>query len=935
MSVSVQQPDFAANNTTGQTQTGTDAGHRQGTPRGGWFRDWGNLLILGLGIWVLGFLLWEFLAPGSGPGWAPLVDLGFQPVNLAAVVLAWRAARHPALDRRLRRAWAIVGSAFLLFSVGDAIWLHHDRAGVDPFPSWADPFYLLFYPVLLWGLLTFPAGIRSRAATVRFWLDAGTVTLGGWMVVWHFALGPAAVARVGDLPSALALAYPLLDLVLLLGATMMLLGQGDAEPGPQTAILALGTFFFIFSDLSFAHLEDQGLYTAGSWPDRLWLVAQFLMALSGQYQCWQAGRGIADQQAAVRRRQPLQWLLYVTSALGYGLLLLVWLQETPADLRVLVYGGVGLSALVVARQVVTIRENERLTAENAARRVEARFASLVQNSTDVITIVDADLTVVYQSPCVERIFGYRPTELIGRKLTALLHPDEAPQAVAFLNEMASHAGAHKWAQWRWFHQDGSWRHTETTVSNLLQDDNLGGLVLNTRDVTERKALEDQLRHQAFHDALTGLANRALFRDRVQQALLDQRRQGEFTAVLYLDLDDFKTVNDSLGHSLGDQLLCAVAERLLGCVRAEDTVARLGGDEFAVLVKRTDGAASLAVARRISEELRAPVVLQGREVTVSVSLGIALNTLGQERVDELLRNADVAMYKAKTHGHGGFEVFHPAMYAEVRERLDLEIALRQAVEARQFVLYYQPMVALDTGRIVGVEALVRWRHPQRGLVPPGQFIPVAEETGLILPIGRWVLQEACRQARVWQRRFPSDPPLSINVNLSVQQLRGRGLVRQVTEALGASELDPRSLVLEITESILMQGTETFIDNLRRLRQLGVRLAIDDFGTGYSSLSYLRWFPVDVLKIDRSFINGADGDPRESALLSGIITLAQALGVQTVAEGIERSGQLVQLRATRCQLGQGYLFARPEAAAAMERLIEQQSRLAELVLAPGGR
>jgi diguanylate cyclase (GGDEF)-like protein len=439
-----------------------------------------------------------------------------------------------------------------------------------------------------------------------------------------------------------------------------------------------------------------------------------------------------------------------------------------------------------------------------------------------------------------------------------------------------------------------------------------------RDNTERKALERQLAHQAFHDALTGLPNRTLFMDRLQHAVARSSRTGATLAVLFLDLDRFKVVNDSLGHDVGDQLLIAVAAHLTRTVRASDTVARLGGDEFTILLEDVDAGIARRVAERIMATLQAPFVLAGHEVCVTTSIGIALNNEGPATADELMRDSDAAMYRGKSRGKARYEVFDASMHVRSLERLRLESELRHAIERGELSVHYQPTVSLVDGRVTGLEALVRWRHPERGLISPGVFVPVAEETGLILPLGRWVLAEACRQAKAWQIQHPSTP-FTISVNLSVRQFQHPGLVDDVASVLQTVGLAPETLVLEITEGIVIETAEANSRVLEQLKGLGVRLAIDDFGTGYSNLSYLTRFPVDVLKIDRSFVDGLGHDRGDSAIVHTVISLARTLGLGVTAEGIETAEQLQLLRAAGCDSGQGFYFSRPVPDVEAERLI----------------
>ena len=573
----------------------------------------------------------------------------------------------------------------------------------------------------------------------------------------------------------------------------------------------------------------------------------------------------------------------------------------------------------LAAQVALALEGTALVADLHERRSSERFKSLVQNSSDIIAVLEHDLTIRYHTPSVERVLGYREDELVGVSLGGLLDESEADRLVLFLEEVHTAPGVPMPFDLRLRRKNGSACQLETVFNNLLDDPNVAGVVVTARDVTERRVLEEQLAHQAFHDSLTGLANRLLFRDRVEHALELTRRRDRMVAVLFIDLDDFKTVNDSLGHAAGDDLLIAVARRLLACLRPEDTCARLGGDEFAVMVENiAEPDAAVLVARRILDALSEPLELFGSPVEVRASVGISVGATGLT-TSEILRNADLAMYRAKSEGKSRFALFEPSMHTQVLDRIALKSELQRSVTAGEFELHYQPIVALQSGSIVGVEALVRWRHPQRGLVFPDEFITLAEETGLILPLGRLVLGLACHQARRWQKLGYGN--LGVSVNLSAKQLASRHLPKEVVAALRGASLHPSSLTLEITESVLMLDSQGVIARLEELKSLGVKIAVDDFGTGYSSLDYLRRFPVDSLKVAKPFIDGLGSSKEQERLAAAILRIGATLRLDTVAEGIEEQIQCDVLRKLKCGYGQGYLFSRPVPAVDLESVLRR--------------
>ncbi len=546
---------------------------------------------------------------------------------------------------------------------------------------------------------------------------------------------------------------------------------------------------------------------------------------------------------------------------------------------------------------------------------EASFRQLFADNPQPMWVYDAGtLQFMEVNDAAVSHYGYSRDDFLARTIADLRPAEDMARLLA---EVQTELRGVRRGSWRHRVADGRLIDVEVSSHGLAFAGRAAVLVA-VQDVTQRTALEQELRHQAFHDSLTNLANRALFLDRADHAIRRLGRGGPGVAVLMFDLDGFKTVNDSLGHGAGDSLLVGVAARLQTALRATDTAARLGGDEFAVLVEdAVDAQEAMGLAERVLDALALPFVVAGKELFVRASVGVAW-TDGDHDADGLLRDADAAMYEAKGHGKGHARLFEPGMYSASLARLELETDLRRAVTGGEFVLHYQPVVALDSTRVVALEALVRWQHPTRGLIEPDSFIPLAEENGLIVDIGRWVLAEACCQARAWQRTT-GDESLSVAVNVSARQLGDPTLVQDVVRSLTVSGLDPACLTLEITESVLIADPEVAVGRLRELKAAGVRLAIDDFGTGYSSLSSLQSLPVDALKIDKTFVDGVGGGAEAGALVEAIVRLASNLALETVAEGVERHEQLESLHALGCQQIQGFYFSQPLPAGAVEQLL----------------
>lgn len=856
-------------------------------------------------------------APGvAGDSW--LVGFAPQVVALVAMVFTWRAGGELAFDRGTRRFWKLVAIALSAFPLAR---LSVELAVRPVAPAVAD-WVVMITPVvveatLLLAFLFLPSAPRTAVDRVKLALDLGTVGVAGLLVTWY-GLWTADGRGVAMRPLAMLYAHAILELIILVVAGVLwrrtVLQQRANVLVVMASAFLVQLIAHVVAILQIAFGDARGDGTRLASP-----VSFALVALAA----WISMATVMHRQTRHRREDDqftASIIPFMAVLPGFLLLLNLAISGAPTDgggqpLLGLVIGVVVLTVLAFARQITSTIDAARGLAESTARNNEARFQALVQHSSDVIMIVDPDGTIRYASPSMAPVFGHDPAKLVHAHIESLLHPEDLSAALQFLDELActttSRAdsalpGVMK-REWRIRHANGDWLTVDNVGTNLLGESVIGGLVLNTRDVTEASVIKQQYMHQAFHDPLTDLANRSLFLYQTGHALARAQRHANPVTVLFLDLDNFKTVNDSLGHAAGDRLLVDAARRLSSCVRHSDLIARLGGDEFAVLAEDTDSVEEvLAIADRVGVALSRPFNLGGKEVFVNASIGISRSVLG-ETTDELVRNADVAMYVAKTRGKGQHVLFEPEMHKAALDRLVVEADLRTAIEHEEFMLQYQPIVALATGEIIGAEALVRWMCRDRGKVPPGLFIPIAEETGLIVPIGRWVLRRACREAKRWSDE--RGLPVRISVNLSGRQLQEPGIVDDVRQALADSGLPADQLVIELTESMLMQNTDLSMARLTALKELGVSLAIDDFGTGYSSLSYLQRYPIDILKIDKAFVDVIDKGGEGPVLASAIVALGETLRMNTVAEGIETESQRGHLLSLGCELGQGYLFAPP--------------------------
>ncbi|GAA3243126.1 putative bifunctional diguanylate cyclase/phosphodiesterase [Dactylosporangium siamense] len=860
-----------------------------------------------------------FVALVTGAG-GPIVAQNTSNVALfvAALAAAWGCfakALRPA-GRRVRSSWTLTGLGAFSWAVGQmfCIWYETILGTEVPFPSLADAGYFWMMPFTAAGLLLLPMSRQSVAQQARSILDGLMIAASLLLITWVLILGP--LARQGAdsfLALLVTLWYPGGDVVVLTVVlfTLARLRSGGQRP-MSMPLVGTGLAAFTVSDSGYAYLTLIDNYGSGAVLDLGWFVGFVLILLAARKP---DGRQKAERVDALAR--PLGVMLPYLAVLGALVTSTFEVLRHGAHDQVVSWTRSAIILLIVGRQLLTLLENRNLT-RDLEDRVEARtaelraseqrFQALVQHSSDVVTVVSLDGVVTYQSESISRVFGFAREHVTGQRILDFLGDEARERLEEAFGAVADTPYASRVVEIPMRHADGHFRLAEVTVTNLLGDLNVQGLVLNSRDISERKELEDQLVHEAFHDGLTKLANRALFKDRVELAL---RRRGDADiAVLFLDLDGFKEVNDSLGHAAGDQLLVQVADRLAAAVRPGDTVARFGGDEFAVLIDIVGEAGDAdELATRIIDALDLQFDIDNTEIHVQGSIGIALTGPDAADADQLMRNADLAMYRAKAAGEGTFARYDPTMHSGLVDRLQLAADLRRALDNKdELELHYQPTIELRSGTIIGFEALVRWRHPVRGMISPADFIPLAESTGLIRPLGQWVLAEASRQCVEWGAYDP-DRVLTMAVNVSGRQFDQPDLPAIVAGVLADTGLPAERLCLEMTESVLMTDTEENLAVLLSLKEIGVKLAIDDFGTGYSSLAYLRRFPVDTLKIDRSFVERIGGATPDAALARTIVQLGQSLGMATVAEGIEQYAQFLALRRMGCDLAQGYYFSRP--------------------------
>jgi len=877
-------------------------------PRDPFAAGWTGAVAIGLLVYIVATILVTVLGLGSGP-WKEFFTLFSDlPTSIGVALLAVVAARSEQ-EPSARRAWQLMAAALVVYGAGNLQNSIYWFFGHDPFPSIGDVFFLAFYPLVFSAISTVIRAGSLRVPWGRLALDSFILMLGFGAFFWFFVIRPSVNAG-GDadlIKYVLSQTYIALNCIMVLAFGVLLLNAGAGPLGRRTLLLlTVGFATMSLADIVWAMAKVSGNYLPGGLPDVLYLSCYAWLVAAAREQL----RGpppLKDTMGSFGNAV-VQGLPYLAMMVSFLVLVYFERGEVGKPTAVMTVVIFALTLLVMLRQGVILRDDASLRERRAAGIVEARYASLIRNSSDVILITDIQGQLRFTSPAAERIFAMHTDSLIGKNLFKLCSEEDRDRLATFLADVtATHGKAVGPVEIAV--SSHSRRYTlECVGSNLLDDPAVSGLAINLRDVSERKTLEEQLRQLAFHDPLTLLANRSLFRNRVQHALALGQRSRQQIAVLFLDLDDFKNVNDSLGHDAGDRLLQTAAQRLVMSTRSADTVARLGGDEFAILLEGiVDRADVERIAGCIIDSFKQPLLLDGNPMFVAASIGLAFSQDGDD-TEQLLRNADIAMYSAKASGKGRYVVFQTRMQEQLRERLRLAADIDRALKNKEFFLEYQPVIDLKTRELLGVEALVRWNHPEQGLVMPGSFIAAAEESGQIVELGRWVLAEACRSVRGWRDSIASGSALRVAVNISGRHLLHADLVSDVQNALEASGLEPENLVIELTESTIMHNTELNLERFRKLKALGVRLAIDDFGTGYSSLSYLHRFPIDILKIDRSFVGRLTETGDGPELARAVVVLGETLGLETIAEGVEQEDQVAELLELGCVAGQGFLFAK---------------------------
>jgi diguanylate cyclase (GGDEF)-like protein/PAS domain S-box-containing protein len=858
---------------------------------------------LGFAVLAAGLIAACFLAPADAAEWI----IAAAPLATAAAVVGAVLGRRP-----IRPVpWLVLSMGLITAAVAGGVWASRFGDGDAAFPALSEAILMLAYPAIFVAVLGATGADRATndlLVGAESLIYAIATTSLAWLAVMEPHLDGSGLPFDESVWVWLFAAFDVvLALVVAHAATRSSVGRR------ATALLAAGFVVWALGHVVVGKARYDGDYEAGSIVAVLPVLGPLIIGVAVLLP------GAMTGPTSARRESPgLRWsrLVGLTAAALVPLLALILMlalgggDTTRATLIVISASTLAIVLLALVRMWALVDHVRTLT----ERRGQDRLAAMVEHSSDVVMLADERGIVGYASPGLATTLGFGPAVWVGRHLVDVVVEEERAAAYHQLERLVAFgSGGTVEFEATLMRADGHRRRANVVMANLIGGAAVDGIVATFRDITEQRNLERQLSHRAFHDELTGLANRALFLDRMDHALRVTRPESDPVVVLFVDLDDFKAVNDALGHGVGDQLLAAIADRIRRSAGTGDTAARLGGDEFAILLEDRGGIdRAIDVAERLLDSLRSPVTIGGYDVTVLASVGIAVAAPGMSTTS-LLRDADIAMYEAKRAGKGQIRIFDPAMRMVATKHLEYRSELGEALRQGELRLVYMPFVDLRTGEVRGAEALVRWHHPQHGDIPPSEFVPIAERSGLIVPIGRWVVEQGVRQAASWR----PDAGLFISFNVSVVEVRQPDFVDHLMETVRAHHLEPYSLMIEMTETEVVEENEREVATFERLRREGFRLAIDDFGAGHCSLSYLQRHPVDLIKLDRAVVGELGQQPGNNTLARAIVHMAGSLDLRTVAEGIETTAQLRELRRLGCDLGQGYLLSRPLESEALTR------------------
>lgn len=838
------------------------------------------------------------------------------PLVGGGISFFWLYRTYLSVSEKKRYFWLLLGAGTLCFIVAQLIWFYYQikLQGMAPYPSLADFFwelqYLLFFIALIYKLILVKGGsiVRSLFNIVIYTAIATTLSM-------HFLINPILETKNNSMPGQfVSLAYPIFDLGFLFAIVSLYSILQSGVHKKNISLITFGLFVQILADTVHVYLISIDKYMPGSYIDPLWVVPLLLNGAAGIYAEHSSVENRAEQNGDSLSKLVYKILPYVSV-----IVLLVLVIVNGQRKNSLEIGLIAVMFLIIARQVFIMLANRNLLQKLQEKneeigKSEERYRQLVEISPNVICVTIREKIIYVNKAGLELLGAVALEELIGKSVYDYIHKDYLETIQYRHHQISNELKAVEPFEYPIVRLDGQLMYVESSIAEINYNGEKAYLSV-AQDITQRRKSEERIKFMAYYDELTGLPNRAMFYEQLIERIEKAKYSNDLVAVMFIDLDRFKFINDSMGHSFGDLFLKEVSRRLIQLVDKNGTLFRHGGDEFCVIIDRMNETEVSVLAEQIINGFSKPFIMEGREFFTSPSMGISMYPNNGNDADTLIRIADIAMYTVKKQGGNNYRFYNATLDNENSQKLILENMLRKAIENREFILYYQPKVNLNSGEIIGLEALVRWQHPEWGLVQPLKFISIAEETGLIVPIGSWVLQEACRQMKEWHEEGFSK--LGIAVNISPRQCQDRNLIKTVSKVLQESGLDSKYLEIEVTETI-MQDIEESSLILNELKKLGVQISIDDFGTGYSSLSYLKHLPIDHIKIDKSFVDEITLSPKDEAIIKTIIDMGHHLGINVIAEGIENEQQLLSLKKHQCYVGQGYFFSRPLPSNEIERL-----------------